>query len=659
MFLWFIQPVLPEICWRPLLHSIRETAVKKFSFAQVNFQQGPKEYNSFYLPYTAGMVACYALSDISVSSKWQLDHLLYKRDDINQVVEKLKDQDCVALSTYVWNREWNYALGKALKNVNPNIIIVVGGPEPAVTDDKIFKKYPWMDIVVIMEGEYVFHQLLKHDFKNLETIPGILINQNGTAVKTEDAGRINDLEQLPSPYLNGMFDQLIADNPDHSWIATLETTRGCPYQCTFCDWGSLTYSKVKKYQLERIFDELEWIGQKCVYVSFTDANFGMFVDRDELIIEQLLAVQKKYKKITSYTMTWAKNQNKAVIQLAKKLNEESLFASQALTISLQSHDEQVLSTIKRKNLKSNKIQEIYEACDKNNVPVETELILGLPGDTGEKWKQNFYSLFELGNHMGITFHKAQILENAELNLTQKDQFGIKTATIYDYFSDNYTQDDIKENMQVVIATDLIPFEEMLQLWIWNNFIKAFHVSGLSVYIARFYNKNYLIDYKTFYENLYNYVTQDSWFVSEFNKTKELYLQWIQHGVIHTHQDHNTLHGWNLHLRLLMELHRQNKIAHLYKVLENFIQQTFESQYLQSLLAFQKHTMIEYHTLKHFPKTIDSDYDFYGYLVNDEPLNKAVSYTITTKEDPNMSETLFYDNFYFGRKRYFGNAVVSK
>ena len=633
--------------------------MKKFSFAQVNFQQGPVEFNSYYLPYTAGMVACYALSDIAVSTKWQLDHLLYNREPIEQVVEKLKDQDCVALSTYVWNREWNYALGKALKHANPNITIVVGGPEPAITDKNIFIDHPWIDLVVIMEGEYVFHQLLKQNFKNLENIPGLLINSNGTAVRTTDAGRINDLEQLPSPYLLGIFDKLINENPNHNWIATLETTRGCPYKCTFCDWGSLTYSKVKKYQLERIFAELEWIGQHCVYVSFTDANFGMFVERDELIIEQLLAVQKRYKKITNYTMTWAKNQNKAVIKLAKKLNEESLFASQALTISLQSSDEEVLSTIKRKNLKSNRIQEIYKACDQSNVPVETELILGLPADTSEKWKQNFYTLFELGNHMGITFHKAQILENAELNLSQRDEFDIKTATIYDYFSDNYTQDNIKEHMQVVIATNLIPFEEMLELWLWNNFIKAFHVSGLCVYVTRFYNKHYGIEYKHFYDALYYFAKQDSWFANELQQTKKLYLEWIKNGMIDTHNHHKILHGWNLHFRLLLELHAQNKIAHLYSVLKSFINQNFANEYLKSLLMFQQHTIIEYHTLKSFPKKIHCTNDFYGYIVNDEPLENSVVYTITTKEDPNMSKTLFYDNFYFGRKRYFGNAVVNK
>jgi len=49
---------------------------------------------------------------------------------------------------------------------------------------------------------------------------------------------------VPSPFLLGGFDKLIAANPNESWIGLWETNRGCPFQCTFCDWGSATAAKV-------------------------------------------------------------------------------------------------------------------------------------------------------------------------------------------------------------------------------------------------------------------------------------------------------------------------------------------------------------------------------------------------------------------------------
>ena len=68
-------------------------------------------------------------------------------------------------------------------------------------------------------------------------------------------------------------------------------------------------NKVKKFDLQRVFDELEWIGKnKCGFVSITDANFGMFVERDNAIVSKLIEVQLRWNSLTSFSITWAKNQ---------------------------------------------------------------------------------------------------------------------------------------------------------------------------------------------------------------------------------------------------------------------------------------------------------------------------------------------------------------
>ena len=108
------------------------------------------------------------------------------------------------------------------------------------------------------EGELAFEKLVKN-FDNLPAVDGIIYNDNGRTVTNKPSARINDLTILPSPYLDGTFDDLVEKHPEVEWNCTIETNRGCPYKCSFCDWGSLTYSKVKKFELERIFDEFEWV----------------------------------------------------------------------------------------------------------------------------------------------------------------------------------------------------------------------------------------------------------------------------------------------------------------------------------------------------------------------------------------------------------------
>lgn len=636
-------------------------STKKFSVVQVNHQVGPKEFNNFYLPYSGGVLAAFAMADISVSSKWQLDSLIWRRDPVEQVAQQLKHCDCVALSTYIWNKNWNYSLGERLKQLNPEMTIVLGGPEVAHNDVDIFHKHPWMDIIVVLEGEYTFRQLLKQDFKNLNSIPGLVINQNNKSVNSGNSIRVNNLEEIPSPYLSGIFNNILKNNPECNWAAIIETNRGCPYQCTFCDWGSLTYSKVKKFNLEKVFAELEWIGQNCEHVSFADANFGMFVERDELILDKLIEVQNRYKKLNHYTITWAKNQNSTVINMAKKLVDESPSAAQALTVSLQSTDEQVLDVIKRKNLKTNRIAEIYQACDRLNIPVETELIVGLPGDTFDKWKNNFYTLFELGNHHGLSYYHSQLLENAEMNISQKEAYQLQGSKIYDYIMNSEETDTIQEEVTIVTSTDTISQEQMLDVWTWSAVIRALHIGGLCAYATRFLRKAYNIGYREFYEEFIPFLLRDPWWATQFNETKYYYTQWIKTGKINVPpiQGENFFYGWNLYMRLQVLVHHEKQLDNFYKLLKQFISKNYNVKELDDILCFQKNTIMQYESLQTLPVKHKSKYDFYGYLIEDLDLYTPVEYIFDTPENKNISRSLFYKNFHYGRKRYYGNLNVYK
>ena len=65
-------------------------------------------------------------------------------------------------------------------------------------------------------------------------------------------------------------------NPKENWIGLWETNRGCPFQCTFCDWGSATASKVSRFEMDRLEREIKWMAEKKIkYIFVCDANFGI------------------------------------------------------------------------------------------------------------------------------------------------------------------------------------------------------------------------------------------------------------------------------------------------------------------------------------------------------------------------------------------------
>jgi putative methyltransferase len=638
--------------------------MKLISLVQPNFQQGPKEFNAHYLPYSVGVLWSYVQTSQKVKLNYELDQIIWLRGNLQEALDSLKNTEIAAFSAYVWNKNYNYALAKKLKEQNPSTIIIFGGPEVPITKRDIFERYPFIDIVVKGEGEITFKLVLEAIADNapLESVQGILINSNGTAIDTGESKRIEKLEDIPSPYLTGVFDKIIAETKGVEWNATLETNRGCPYQCTFCDWGSLTYNKVKKFDLQRVFDELEWIGKnKCGFVSITDANFGMFVERDNAIADKLLEVQAKYGYPYTFSVAWAKNQKAEVFDIVFKLIKSPKF-NQGLTVSVQSMDLDVLENIKRKNLDQHKIGEIFKLCDKNNVPVYTEVILGLPGETKESWKEGFWKLFRAGNHTGVTVLHAQMLENAEMNLLQRKLYGITSIPVYDYMSGSYNYDELQESVEAITSTKSMPFEHMLDSQVFSWFINTFHINGLTTYISRFLNKQHGIDYSEFYDKLWEFLQDDEWFIKERDELRQYYSNWMTDGKInHPNISNIEVHGWNIVHRATLNLHAHRKYEYVFSLIEKFIKSSFDfdSEVLDQLIKFQKHYVIDYDRIQLYPYTIKFNYDFLGYILDNAEINNEVEYKFDFFESKDITIERFLENIYFSRRRNFGKAWITK
>jgi hypothetical protein len=152
---------------------------KTVSFVQPNFQQGPRDFNNYYLPYSAGVVLAYAFDQDDIQRQWQIDQIIWRRDPLESTAQKLAQNDLVAFSTYVWNHRYNYALAKRVKELRPEVMIVFGGPEPAIHDPALFKHEPYMDVVIKLEGERIFHDVLLNHGQDLDGITGLILNKQG------------------------------------------------------------------------------------------------------------------------------------------------------------------------------------------------------------------------------------------------------------------------------------------------------------------------------------------------------------------------------------------------------------------------------------------------------------------------------------------------
>lgn len=636
--------------------------IKTLSLVQVNFRQGPKELEAYYLPYTAGTLWSYASSVNEISKTWSLKEMVWKRSLIDEVYKSLADNDLVGFSSYVWNRNYNYELARRIKTYNPKCLIVFGGPDLPITDPFVFEKLPFIDRIVKNEGELIFSNLLSSEDVDHENIEGLLINRDGNAISTGNGQRIDDLSNIPSPYLSGLFDALIENNPSVTWNATLETNRGCPYQCTFCDWGSLTYSKVKKLDLDRVYGEIEWIGRnRCDWMSITDANFGMFAERDSAIVDKIIETQSTYGYPRRVALSWAKNQKSTVVDLAKRLTTNGF--NNGLTLSVQSLDDRVLKNIKRRNLETNKIAEVFDLCNKKGVTVNTELILGLPGETVETWKRNVWDLLEINQHNGIEFFQAQLLENAEMNVSQKAEHELETTTVYDYLSGADTDDGIGEGVDVVIRTKDLSSDDMLACQEFQWFMNTWHINGLSQWHSRLLHRHLGESYESFYDGFKQYLEGESWWVSEKKEVLDAYTNWMESGRISMPPIGKVnIHGWNLIHLTNLRMHANNRYNIFHDAVDGYVSHRYgndvEGCMLDGISRFSRAYVIDYPSIGLYPIDIDIGFNALGYVMGDALRFGDFTHRFSFPEDQSMDLSVFMQNIYYARRRNFGKAQVA-
>lgn len=337
-------------------------------------------------------------------------------------------------SNYLWSHAHCIAISEQVKQRNPACITIHGGPDtPKYEGDAraYFRNHPHVDIIVRGEGEVTAAETLaaltsvvgdaKPDLSVLAGVAGITYRDGDRIVRNADRDRIADLNTLASPFLTGLFD-VFAGIPE--LFVTLETNRGCPYSCTFCDWGSATASRVRLYDIERVFAELEWCAHKAVSsVSVADANFGMF-KRDVEIAQRVADLKLSDGHPSAFGVAYAKNTVKHLQQIILVLAEAGIMTQGVL--SLQSMDETTLGAIRRSNIKTERYDALADEMRRAQLPLMVELMMGLPGQTLASFAEDLQQCIE--REVPARINHTALLVNSPMNdPSYLAEHGIKTA----------------------------------------------------------------------------------------------------------------------------------------------------------------------------------------------------------------------------------------
>ena len=198
----------------------------------------------------------------------------------------------VGISTLTDQRASVYRLIKLVKEMQPEIKVVLGGAHATIMHDQLLRHFP-VDAVVLGEGERTMLELVRawKAGENLQSVKGIALRSNGRVVKTEPQPLIQDLDAIPFPayqffdldmYAGWELHQKVAGalgyrDFDRYRTAALVTSRGCPWNCSFCSVSSTWGRKWRARSARNIVDEIELLVKQygCRIIDFVDDIFSL------------------------------------------------------------------------------------------------------------------------------------------------------------------------------------------------------------------------------------------------------------------------------------------------------------------------------------------------------------------------------------------------
>lgn len=475
--------------------------------------------NEHYLPFSVGCIWAYANQFPDIQENFTLKDVIWRRDRQKDVLEKISDPDIIGFSTYVWNHKWNLTLAKKIKKLWPNCLIIFGGP--SINEEWL--QYEFIDVAMFGEGEEAWAKLLRLYISG-ETIPRYWNNP-----------RQNDVADYPSPYVTGFFDKILADNPDITWYMMVETNRGCPYHCTFCGWGADYLNKLKVFNLERVVEELDWASRNNIHwIFFIDANSGILKERDvEIAKLAKSAIEKPGSKIRRVTFNHAKNLNESCFEMEKIIQDWTY----GMEIAIQSMHEPTLKASKRINMGLNNLERAYALCRKYGIRYYTELVLGLPEETKETYINGLMKLLELGQHDSVKTYLCTVIPNSEMDSKEYlDKYGIKLIYPRDMYRSPSEriwddEDESWEDIAMICETNTASKQDLADCLSYAWMLSQFHYTGYTQIISKYFYYIKGISYRTFYDNLYNFIKQDPLGSTLLSNVEEILINYLTYGEV--------------------------------------------------------------------------------------------------------------------------------
>ncbi|MCK5295349.1 MAG: DUF4080 domain-containing protein [Alphaproteobacteria bacterium] len=291
-----------------------------------------------------------------------------------EIAEKLllKKPEIIGFSVYIWNITLITEVIHTIKNIAPEIKIIIGGPEVSYEYENT-ELFSLADYLICKEGEIAFRELSRK-----------ILSGNAPKEKVIIAP-LQDLTKLTLPYDTYSLDDI------ENRLIYVETSRGCPFGCEFC-LSSLD-KKVRYFPLDNFFNEMEKLIAKGVWqFKFIDRTFNLD--------------KKRVKRILSFFRErWFEGMRLHFEIVPDKLDEEMLelikdFPAEGLhlEVGIQSLNHECLEAISRTQDNEKALKNIKFIRSETGALIHADLVAGLPNETWDSFAMSFDRLLAVSPH---------------------------------------------------------------------------------------------------------------------------------------------------------------------------------------------------------------------------------------------------------------------
>lgn len=456
-------------------------------------------------------------------------------DQIDKIIADITDckPDVIAFSVYIWNVEMILKVSENIKNVYPNVKIILGGPEVTYCSKEMMKKYGFIDYICLGEGEESFPRLIKHIRDNINNNLANKDMQNityrlGNQIMEGEIGIVKDVTKIPQ------ICEEIAKGYDGK-IVYIETVRGCPYNCSYC--LSSTIKGIRPFEMQRVKKELKILMDREVsLIKFVDRTFNYDKKRAIEIWQFILENNKSSQfhfELSAHLL------DDDIMEFLKTV-PKGIFKFE---IGVQSTNFETIRAINRTTdfkILSNRVKQLSTM---KTISLHLDLIAGLPYENLESFKHSFDDVYDLKpTELQLGFLK--MLSGTKIK-KEEDKFNYIYTTYPPYEvlqNDFVSYEALKRLKKFEIVFDCyyntMRFEKSL------NYMMQYYSSAFDLYdeLTNYYTENGLFDRKMSAEEQYDILAT---FYKVNSRTKnhndyDIFIQYLKYDFV-TH--FNTKRVW--------------------------------------------------------------------------------------------------------------------